>query len=564
MRASLGVVLNLVLGFASIGVCLAVDVPEPASSAVGHAHMDTSCSPAMSLKFDEGIALLHNFWYPRALSTFDQVIQTDPGCAIAYWGAAMTFNHPFWDAPTAADEQKAWALVQKGMRAREKSNREQMYLDAAAALFRDGGAGEKSSRDQAYMNAMAATYAKYPDDETKLFYALSILNTIEEGSAWSPQQALAAQLIEQVYANDPENPGTLHYMIHAYDDPVHAGRALKAARAYAAAAPAVPHALHMPSHIFTRLGYWDESAATNAKAWKVSESDIKHNHESGALCDFHSLNYLQYAYLQLGRYREARRVTQIFARQYQALRDHTTAPDSATLEVRHVRGRTIYAIPDRVVYGFFDTLARYIMESGEWQLASTLPLVPTSRDFAAMRLQIEAMASAQRHDYSAAQSAADRLTALADEPGQRQLAKEVLNIQAREARAVAAIASGEPSKALAMMEAAAAIEDSIYALSQPPYPPIPVHELYGTMLLEMNQPGQARVQFAETLKRTPGRPKAIFGLARAAQTLGDYQTAAKQYENFLQLWKSADPDRPEVVSAKQFLASHPVQFRQDR
>ena len=162
MRATLGVVLNLVLVFASIGMCLAVDVPAPASSAVGHAHMDTSCSPAMSLQFDEGIALLHNFWYPRALSTFNQVIQTDPECAIAYWGAAMTFNHPFWDAPTTADEQKAWALVQKGTRAQEKSNREQMYLDAAAALFKDGGAGEKSARDQAYMNAMAANLCKIP------------------------------------------------------------------------------------------------------------------------------------------------------------------------------------------------------------------------------------------------------------------------------------------------------------------------------------------------------------------------------------------------------------------
>ena len=555
------VALNLLLIVSSVGASWAADAPEAARSAVGHAHMDTSCSPATASKFDEGVALLHNFWYPRALSTFDQVIQTDPECAMAYWGAAMTFNHPFWDAPTTADEQKAWAWVQKGMRAQEKSPREQMYLDAAAALFRDGGAGEKSARDQAYMNTMAATYAKYPDDETKLFYALSILNTMEEGSAWSPQQALAARLIEQVYANDPDNPGALHYMIHAYDDPVHAGRGLKAARAYAAAAPAVPHALHMPSHIFTRLGYWNESAATNEKAWKVSESDVKHNHESGELCDFHSLNYLQYAYLQLGRYRDARRVTQIFADQYQNLPDRTTAPDSATLEVRHVRGRTIYAIPDRVVYGFFDTMARYIMESGEWQLASTLPSVPTSRDFAAMRLQIDAMASAQRKDLSAAQAAADKLTALADEPGQQQLAKEVLNIEAREAAAVAALAAGDRSRALAMMDSAAAMEDSIYALSQPPYPPIPVHELYGTMLLEMNQPAQAQAQFAETLIRTPGRPKAIFGLARAAQTLGDYPTAAKQYENFLQLWKSADPDRPEVVSAKQFLASKPVQFR---
>jgi hypothetical protein len=193
---------------------------------------------------------------------------------MAYWGAAMTYNHPFWDAPTRADERSAWALVQKGMKANEKSPHEGMYIDAVAALYRNGGAGKKPARDKAYMDAMAAVYAKYPDDETKLFYALSILTTIEEGSPWSAQQELAARLIEQVYAYDPHNPGALQYMIHAYDDPVHAERGLKAVRAYAQAAPAVPHALHMPSHIFTRLGYWEESAATNEKG--VAGFRIRH------------------------------------------------------------------------------------------------------------------------------------------------------------------------------------------------------------------------------------------------------------------------------------------------
>jgi hypothetical protein len=167
---------------------------------------------------------------------------------MAYWGAAMTYNHPFWDAPTEADEQSAWALVRNGMKAKEKSPREAMYVDAVAALYREGGAGKKSDRDQAYRNAMAALYTRYPDDDTKLFYALAILGTIEEGSEWSTQQELAAGLIGQVYADDPHNPGALRHMIHAYADPVHAAQRLKAARAYAEAAPAVPHALHMPSH----------------------------------------------------------------------------------------------------------------------------------------------------------------------------------------------------------------------------------------------------------------------------------------------------------------------------
>ncbi len=512
MRAFFVVTISFVMALFSLNMAFGADARELQSLGVGHVHMDISCSPGVSRNFDIALALLHNFWYPRALSTFDQIIQADPECTMAYWGAAMTYNHPFWDAPTQADEQSAWARVQKGMKAKEKSPREGMYIDAVAALYRNSGAGKKSARDKAYMDSMAAVYGRYPDDETKLFYPLSILATIEEGSRWSVQQELAARLIEQVYADDPHNPGALHYMIHAYDDPVHAAQGLKAARAYAEAAPGVPHALHMPSHIFTRLGYWEQSAATNEKAWRVSESDVYGVRESGGYRDFHSLNYLQYAYIQLGRYEDAKRLTGIFTAQYEALPNKTTRPDNPDLEMRHLRGRTIYALPDRVVYGYFDTLARYIMESGDWQLASNLPRAPASRDFAAMRLQIEAMAAAKQKDAPAARAAADRIVILSNEAGQRPLAQKVLAIQAKEAQAEAALASGDTEKAIANMNDAVTVEDSIYALSQPPYPSIPAHELYGTILIEMNRPAQAQEQFDDCLKRTPGRPKAIYGL----------------------------------------------------
>lgn len=344
MRSSFGVALSVLMAVASLSKAFCEDPRDLQGVGVGHVHMDVSCSPAVSSEFDIALALLHNFWYPRALATFDQIIKADPECAMAYWGAAMTYNHPFWGAPTRADEQSAWALVQKGVKAKEKSSREAMYIDAVAALCWGGGVGTKTDRDKTYMNTMARIYAKYPDDETKLFYALSILATIEEGSPWAPQQDLAARLIEQVYADDPRNPGALHYMIHAYDDPVHAVQGLKAARAYTEAAPAVPHALHMPSHIFTRLGYWDESAATNEKAWRVSELDVKGTSQSGAYRDFHSLNYLQYAYIQLGRFQDAKRLTNIFAAQYRDLTNKSTSPDTPDLEVRHLRGRTIESV----------------------------------------------------------------------------------------------------------------------------------------------------------------------------------------------------------------------------
>src|SRR5438874_3370421 len=392
--------------------------PERPIAGLGHTHMDISCAPGVSADFDRGLALLHNFWYARALTAFTDVARRDPDCAMAYWGAAMTYNHPFWDAPTKAEEALAWTFVQKGLGAKRKSPRDIAYLTGVAALYKDAGATSKSARDQAYAEAMAAAYKSHPDDETKLFYGLAVLGTVKEGTKGFERQGLAARLFEEVYEKNPQHPGVLHYLIHVYDDPAHAADGLKAARAYAKAAPAVPHAQHMPSHIFTRLGYWAESATTNENAWRTSEADVKRAGESGAYRDFHALNYLQYAYLQLGRFRDAQRVTGIIEAQYGALSNKTTAPDTPDLQARHVRGRTIYALPDRVGYGYFDMLTRFMVESGDWSAVATVPLVAPSRDFRAMKLQLEAMAAAKRGDPATAKTAADELERLASEPGQ--------------------------------------------------------------------------------------------------------------------------------------------------
>jgi tetratricopeptide (TPR) repeat protein len=517
--------------------------------------MDTSCSPIVAAEFDRALLLLHNFWYARALDRFTQVAKNDPQCAMAYWGAAMTYNHPFWDPPTPADERAAWALVQKGMSAQEASAREKLYLTAVAALYKDAGAGTKSERDQRYRDAMEALYARYPDDETTLFYGLSILGAIPEGTKGFEQQEQAAKLFEKVYAHQPDHPGVLHYLIHAYDDPEHAQRGLQAARAYAQAAAAVPHALHMPSHIFTRLGYWDESAATNLRGWEVSEADVKSAGESGAYRDFHNLTYLEYAYIQLGRYRDARHTVDIISAQYQVLPDKKTAPDTPELESRHVRGRTIYAVPDRVVYGYFDMLTRLLVESGRWDEAARLPLVVGSRDFVAVKLQWEAKAASVRRDTGAARVAAAKLVSLSQEPGQHPFVQLIITLQAKEAEAFAAEAAADSGTAVARLNEAVAIEDSIDDLSQPPYPAIPANELCGNLLLELNRPAEASTYFQKALLRTPNRPKIVFGLARAAQALRQDETARKRYEEFLAIWRTADPDRPELAQARLFLRS---------
>jgi len=348
----------------------------------------------------------------------------------------------------------------------------------------------------------------------------------------------------------------LHYLIHAYDDPVNAEKGLPAARAYAQAAAAVPHALHMPSHIFTRLGYWNESASTNLKAWEVSEADVKRAGESRAYRDFHSLNYLQYAYIQLGRFHDAQHTVDIVAEQYREMSNKQTAPDTPELESRHVRGRTIYAVPDRVVYGYFDMLTRLVVESAEWNEVSKIPLVVSSRDFVAVKLQWEAKAAAVKGDTSAANAAAAKLDSLAEEPGQHPFAKLIITLQAKEAEAFAAQSAGNTERAVARLKEAVAIEDSIDDLSQPPYPVIPANELCGNLLLELSRPSEAIGYFQKTLARTPNRPKAILGLARAAQALGDKENAKRLYAEFLALWKMADSDRPELTIAKQFLEEY--------
>jgi tetratricopeptide (TPR) repeat protein len=312
----------------------------------------------------------------------------------------------------------------------------------------------------------------------------------------------------------------------------------------------------MPSHIFTRLGYWDESAATNLKGWNVSENDVKRAHESGAYRDFHNLNYLEYAYIQLGRYRDAQHTVDVIKAQYEALPDKTTAPDTPEFESRHVRGRTVYAVPDRVVYGYFDMLTRLLVESGRWDEAESIPLLVPSRDFAAVKLQWEAKAAAVRKDAAAASAAAAKLESLSREPGQHPFAKLIISLQAKEAEGFAVEAGGDSATAVARLKEAVAMEDSIDDLSQPPYPVIPANELCGNLMLELNRPAEAATYFQRALRRTPNRPKQVFGLARAAEIQGDRKTAKTRYEEFLAIWKTADSDRPELAKAREFLRGH--------
>ena len=254
---------------------------------------------------------------------------------------------------------------------------------------------------------------------------------------------------------------------------------------------------------------------------------------------------------------DAKKAVDLFAAQYAAITNRNTAPDSPDLQARHVRGRTIFALPDRVLYGYFDTFARFIVESESWSDVPTLPLIAPSSDFVVMKLHLEAMAAARRKDAATAKTKAVEMMERARVPGLHPFVRQILTMQAREAAALAAHASGDAVGMMREMDAAVAIEDSIDSLSQPPYPIIPAHELYGSLLMEMGRPADARKHFEETLRRTPGRPKAIAGLARAAEATGDAATARAQYTRLLEMWKRADDDRPELRAAERFLRTPP-------
>ncbi len=544
-------------GPSSLNLAMSYINAESATKRVGEfgdVHMDVTIDPSMADDFDTALALLHNFWYKRAHEAFTAIIEKDPEVSMAYWGAAMTFNHPFWDPPSEADLKAAWALVERGLKAKKMSPREKMYLDAVAALYKDAGVGStKAERDDAYLAAMKAAADHYPDDETRLFYGQMLLSTMPEGVVDLEKQPVVASILEDTYQRKPTHPGVLHYLTHVYDDPINAEKGLIAAYAYSESAAAVPHAHHMPSHIFARLGLWEDSVTSNANAWRISESDVAHAGEHGGHRDFHALNYLQNAYIQLGRYKEAKELTDIFKAEYDGLADKKTGPDTQVLQAKHVKGRTIFGLPDRVAFGYFDTLIRYVVETKDLESYSEIPLVAPSRDFVAMKALLQAVAGDLNSDAAAAQAAAYKLVGLSKEPGQDAFVQLIITLQAKEAEAFAAHAAGNEEAVIQKMIEASTIEDSIFALSQPSYPALPAREIFGNLLMKMNRPAEAIKQYEMTLLRTPKRPKSIFGIAHASELIGDKETATARYTEFLELWKNADADRPELAIARKFL-----------
>lgn len=476
---------------------LLLTIPAAAQDRLGSIAFPNSGKPEAQAAFVRGVAALHNFWYDEAEEAFRQAEAIDPGFALAYWGEAMTHNHPIW---MEVDVSAGLTALGKGKTAKAPTAREQAYLDAVAILYGDG---EKAQRDRAYEEAMGKLAAAYPDDaEAQAFHALAILGTMQRDEPDARKQIRAAAILEPLFATHPDHPGVLHYLIHAYDDPLHAPLGLRAARLYAKVAPAAFHALHMPSHIFLQLGMWPETSASNEQSYAASKAIVERKKQPSSRRDLHSLSWLQYSYLQQGRLADAKKLLD---------------------EVKPFAGES-----DRERTTRERMQARYAIETGDWSVLPEEPkaavaaakseghvgcAAPYSQSGEALRFAYGLRAIA-RGDVAGAAAAASKLgERRASQSGTDARTTEVMQ---RELEALVRSAEGKSSEALEILAGAVKVEETLGAPSGPPDVLKPAHELYGELLLKAGRREEAREQFRQSLLRMPNRTASVEG-ARACQ-----------------------------------------------
>jgi REP element-mobilizing transposase RayT len=475
---------------------------NPPPDTLGMVIFPTTCAPSVQPTFERGVALLHSFAYAAAERAFRDVEAKDPGCTIARWGVAMTHVHPLWEVPSADDIAKASEEIAKAKAKPAGSLREQAFVDAIAAYYEDAATRSPAERAKAYETAMAGVAAKYPDDtEAQVFYALALLGTASPVDRGHANQKHAAAILEPLYARYPQHPGLAHYLIHAYDSAELAPRGLQAARDYAKIAPSAPHALHMPSHIFTRLGDWDDSITSNiaARNAAMAEGDV-----GEAL---HAMDYLTYAYLQRGRDADAERVVA----DLDALRPKLSA---ANFKI----GYAANAMPVRLA-----------IERRRWADAGKLEPLPDSQpNVAAIVWWARAIgharggdAHASHADIAAIEACLEKLRAGANDDWATQT-----DVLAKSARAWHQHAHGKNDEAVANLRAAADEEDAIEKRPVTPGPIVPAREQLGDLLAELDRAREALVEYQAALTLAPGRRAALVGGISAADKIGDAATAA--------------------------------------
>jgi hypothetical protein len=498
---------------------------------MGTVQFDTSCNPEVRDEFDLAVATLHSFGYRKSEQLFADVLRRDPRCSMAEWGIAMSHYRELWDPPTKDDLRIGLEAAQNGLAMRPKTQRERDYLSAIQSFYQNAGSDSHSIRAKRYETAMETLHSRYPQDtEAAIFYALSLIANASPNDKTYTNQKKATQILEPILLQEPEHPGLAHYIIHADDSPAMAQQALDAAQRYSQIAPDSPHALHMPSHIFTRLGLWDESIASNL----ASATSARNQNLAGD--ELHALDYLLYAYLQTGRVTEARKLIQQLP---------VVEPADAA---RYAGLYATTAIP-----------ARYWVERREWDAAAALPLPPQASpgdayaSTGATLYFARALGAARFGDIKAAQAAAQPLLSLRDALAQRgDNDAEQVNIQLKIVTAWIKWAEGDHPAALQEMRTAAAMEDATEKSPVSPGSIAPAPEMLGDMLLLAKQPKLALAAYESALKSTPGRLRAEYGAAVSAQEAGLRPVAEEHYHRLLANCSHADSNLPELAQANHF------------
>ncbi len=542
MRPQRIVIAALALGVTVSALVAASTGPQPdqhdhgaPAGRLGAVHFATSCAPVVQKEFDRGVALLHSFWFSAAIESFSTVLKGDPRCVMAHWGIAMSWwGNPFAGFRSPQALKAGLAATDAAKASGAGTDREKAYVGAVDLLFRDASTVDQRSRTVAYEKAMEALAAKYADDiEARIFYALALDQTALPTDKTYANQLKAASILEQEFKRQPEHPGLAHYIIHSFDVAALAPRALDAARRYAKIAPDAPHALHMPSHTFTRVGSWQESIDTNLASAAAARKD------NAASEELHALDYLAYAYLQTAQDAAAKR----------------TLDASAALGAKiQTAGAGNAAPPPAGYYALAAIPARYALERDAWVEAAAL--TPRQTPFAwadAVTHFARALGAARSGNAAAAGQDIDRLAALRDALKKANDAywTEQVEIQRRAATAWVTLAEGRQAEALTLMREAADREDATEKSAVTPGPIKPARELLGDMLLQLNRPAEALVEFETTLKKEPNRFRATYGAARAAEAAGQGQKASAYYASLLQISKGADqPGRKELAEAR--------------
>jgi hypothetical protein len=504
-----------------------------ASSGVGTVSFETSCAPAVKAPFNHAVAELHSFWFPEARAGFEGVLKTDPSCAIAYWGVALTYwGNPFAGLRSPQAIVAGKAAIEKGQTTGSPTPREKGYIDAVAGLFSSADPGTQRARVLAYEKATEAVAAQNPNDlEARIFWALAITQTALPTDKSFAQNLRSAEILEPLYKKMPNHPGLAHYIIHTYDVPALADKALPAARAYAEIAPAVPHALHMPSHTFTRVGLWRESVATNIKSAAEAE---KTNGTGEAL---HAMDYETYAYLQMAQDAQAKAVLE------HAIKANAAAPTSPGPAGGGANTFALAAIP-----------ARYAMERQQWNEAMALTPVPAPNTpyTEAMTHFARAVGAARAGKPADAAADIERLKAIHERELEMKDAywAEQVDIQRRVAEAWVAYANGQKDEGIKLLGAAADAEDLTDKSAVTPGPLAPARELYGFMLLESGRGKEALTAFEAVTKKEPNRFLALYGAGRAAEATKQPAKAKGYYRQIVKICADAAPDRPELVYAR--------------